>query len=113
MSLPVFGIFIADHKSEAAMVGLVFKMMSGEGAFINKEFNHTFFGFYHNYQAIDFDMGIDFVFKPFSFGFSFIQNNKWCNANDVQNFRKYGMLSFNFGIDLVSRSKFKSSNKYF
>lgn len=113
MSLPVFGIFIADHKSEAAMVGLVFKMMSGEGAFINKEFNHTFFGFYHNYQAIDFDMGIDFVFKPFSFGLSFIQNNKWWNANDVQNFRKYGMLSFNFGIDLVSRSKFKSSNKYF
>ncbi len=113
LSLPVFGVFIADHKSEAALLGSVFKMVAGEGAFVTSEFKHTFFGFYHNYQAVDYELGIEFVFKPLSFGISYVQNDKWWNVYDLQNIRKYGLLSLNIGVDLVSRSKYKSSNKYF
>ena len=113
LSLPVFGVFIADHKSEAALVAGVFKMIAGDAAFLTSEFNHTFFGFYHNYQSLDYELGIEFVFKPFSLGLSYVQNNKWWNVYDVQNIRNYGMMSLNVGVDLVSRSKYKSSNKYF
>lgn len=113
MSLPVFGLFIADHKYEAALTASALKMLFGQGSFMGNSFNHLFFGSYHNYQSFDFDLGIDFVFKPFSFGFSINQTKKWWNEYDVQNIRDYVMFNINVGVDLVSRSKHKSSNKYF
>ena len=70
-------------------------------------------GFYHNYMSLDYEMGVDFVFRPFTIQLAYGNTSRWWNVYDVQNIRQINYLSLGIAFDIVSRSKFKSSNNNF
>ena len=109
VSLPLIGIITADHPSEPA----VSILGANDHSIMNPVFRHIFLGAYHNYMSLDYELGIDFVFKPCTLTFGFGSTYKWWNVYDVQNIRKINYTTIGFAFDIVSRNKFKSSNKNF
>lgn len=109
VSLPLIGIITADHPSEPALYMIGSNDHSAGQALLR----HVFLGCYHNYMSLDYEMGIDFVLKPFTIQLAYGSTNRWWNVYDVQNFRKIHYLSLGAAFDIVSRSKFKSSNNNF
>ena len=109
MSLPVVGIISADHPSEAAIsiIG------SNDHSIMNPAYNHIFLASYHNYMSFDYEVGIDFVLKPCTITMGFGNTSKWWNVYDIQNIRKINYSTIGVAFDLVSRDKFKSSNRNF
>ena len=108
MSLPVFGVITGDHPSEPALA-----LLGNDHNILNPAYNHIFFASYHNYMSMDYNMGVDFVCKPCTFTLGFGSTNKWWNVYDIQNIRKINYVTVGVSVDLVTRSKFKSSNKNF
>lgn len=109
VTLPVVGIITADHPSEPAL-----SLLGGnDHTIMNPALNHIFLGSYHNYMSLDYEAGIDFVFKPCTITLGFGSTRKWWNVYEVQNIRKIDYSSIGIAFDLVSRNKFKSSNKNF
>ena len=107
-SLPLFGIISADHPSEPAV-----SIIGNDHSVLNPAYNHFFLASYHNYMSLDYDMGIDFVLKPFTITLGFGSTNKWWNVYDIQNIRKINYMTLGVALDIVPRSKFKSSNTNF
>ena len=109
VTLPLFGLITADHPSEPAMsiIG------ASDHSVMNPAFSHIFFGSYHNYMSLDYELGIDFVFKSWTLTWGFGSTRKWWNVYDIQNIRKINYTTLGFAFDIVSRNKFKSSNKNF
>ena len=108
-TLPLVGIISADHPSEPAL-----SILGGnDHSIMNPAFNHIFLGSYHNYMSLDYEAGIDFVFKPCTITLGFGSTRKWWNVYDIQNIRKINYSTIGISFDLVSRNKFKSSNKNF
>lgn len=108
LSLPLFGIISADHPSEPAG-----SIVGNDHNVLNPAYNHIFLASYHNYMSLDYDMGVDFVLKPFTLTLGFGSTNKWWNVYDIQNIRKINYMTLGVAFDIVPRTKFKSSNKNF
>ena len=109
VALPLFGVITADHPSEPAMSVLIMN----DHSVMQPAVNHIFLGSYHNYMSLDYELGVDFVFKPFTLQFAYGSTNKWWNVYDVQNIRQINYFTMGFAFDIVARNKFKSSNKNF
>ena len=109
VTLPFIGLISADHPSEPAIAIIG----QNDHRIMQPAMRHIFLGFYHNYMSFDMDFGIDFVFKPCTLTLGFGTTNKWWKVYDVQNFRKINYSSLGFSFDIVSRNKFKSSNRNF
>ena len=109
VTLPLFGLITADHPSEpaASILG------TSDHSVMNSAFSHIFFGSYHNYMSLDYEMGLDFVFKSWTLTLGFGSTRKWWNVYDIQNIRTINYTTLGFAFDIVSRNKFKSSNKNF
>lgn len=109
VTLPIIGIITADHPSEPAL-----SIIAGnDHNIMDPALNHIFLGSYHNYMSLDYEAGIDFVFKPCTITLGFGSIRKWWNVYEVQNIRKINYSTIGIAFDLVSRNKFKSSNKNF
>ena len=109
MSLPVIGLISADHPSEPAMsiIGV------NDHRIMRPVMRHIFIGSYHNYMSLDYDFGVDFVLRPCTLSLGFGSTRKWWNVYDVQNIRQINYSTLGISFDLVTRNKFKSSNKNF
>lgn len=105
LSLPVFGVISADHPSEPAM----FAFLGNDHNVMDPTYNHVFMAFYHNYMSLDYEVGVDFVFRPFTITLGLGSINKWWNVYDVQNFRKINYATIGISFDLALRNKFKST----
>lgn len=64
-------------------------------------------------MSLDYDMGVDFVFKPFTITLGLMNTGKWWNVNGLQHIRKINCMTLGVSFDMVSRNKFKSSNRNF
>lgn len=109
MSLPVIGLITADHPSEPAMS--IFG--TDDHSVMIPAVRHIFLGSYHNYMSLDYELGVDFVFKPLTLRLAHGSTSKWWNVYDVQNIRKINYWSLGVAFDIVSRNRFKSSNNNF
>lgn len=75
--------------------------------------DHLVFSSFHNLSGYNMELGVDLIFKNCSL---FISNeiwNRWWNAYGIQNYRKYNLTKIGFSVDLVSRSRLNSKNRYF
>ena len=108
-TLPLFGVITADHPSEPALSILA----SNDHSVMNSAYNHIFFASYHNYMSFDYELGVDFVLKPCTLTLGFGNTSKYWNIYDIQNIRKINYMTLGVAFDIVSRDKFKSSNKNF
>ena len=109
VSLPLFGMITADHPSEGAVTILG----GNDHSAFHPAYNHIFFGSYHNYMSLDYDLAVDFVCKPCTFTLGLGSTRKWWNVYEIQNIRTINYLSMGVSFDIVSRSQFKKSNKNF
>lgn len=109
MSLPVIGLITADHPSEPAMS--IFG--TDDHSVMRPAVRHIFLGSYHNYMSLDYELGVDFVFKPLTLQLAHGSTSKWWNVYDIQNIRKINYWSLGVAFDIVSRNRFKSSNNNF
>lgn len=109
LTLPVAGIITADHPSEAALSIIA----SNDHSVANPVYNHIFLASYHNYMSLDYEVGVDFVLRPCTITLGFGNTSKWWNVYDIQNIRKINYTTLGVAFDIVSRNKFKSSNKNF
>lgn len=108
LSLPLFGLIAADHPSEPSVA-----IIQNDHSIMKPEFNHIFLASYHNYMSLDYEIGIDFVLKPCTLTLGIANTSKWWNVYDIQNIRKINCMTIGISFDLVTRNKFKTSNKNF
>jgi hypothetical protein len=106
MSLPLVGMMFVSHPSETLLAVIA----GNDHSVVKREFRHTFLASYHNYMSFDFEMGIDFVLKPFTFTLGYMSTNKWWNVYNLQYINKINCMTLGVSFDIVSRSKFKTSN---
>lgn len=105
LTLPAFGMMFVSHPSETILA-----MGGNDHSVVKKEFRHTFLASYHNYMSLDYEIGVDFVLKPCTLSLGFYSTNKWWNAHDLQYINKINCMTLGVSFDIVSRSKFKTSN---
>jgi hypothetical protein len=108
VTLPVVGLIAADHPSEPSIA-----IVGNNQTVLNPAFRHIFLGSYHNYMSVDYELGIDFVFRPLTLTLGFGSSSKWWKVYDIQNIRQIDYLSIGMSFDMVSRNRFKSSNRNF
>ena len=109
VSIPVMGLMIADHPSESA----VSLLGANDHSIQNPNYRHIFMAFYHNYMSLDYELGVDFVFKPCTLTLGLGGTSKRWNVYDIQNIRKISYMTLGVAFDIVSRDKFKSTNRNF
>lgn len=108
--LPVMGLASVGSKYESSHT-MIFKFTPW--GFLKPTINHMKFTSFHNLQGYNLDIGLDLEFKHFSFAMSIDTNNKWWYAYDTQAYKKYVLLNMGFSVDLVSRSRMITNNRYF
>ena len=68
---------------------------------------------FHNLTGFNTEFEIDFVFKKTTLFLTLEYNNRWWNFHGIQNYRKYNLSRIGIMVDLVSRGRHNSENKYF
>ena len=109
VTLPLIGMITADHPSEPAL-SIIGK---NDHSILNPAYRHIYLGSYHNYMSFDCEVGMDFVVRPCTFTLGVGTTNKWWKVNGLQNIRQITYTTLGISFDIVSRDKFKSSNKNF
>lgn len=110
LEIPFMGLALVGSKYEGTKESVVGKLPNG----LNKPaLNHLVFTSFHNLQGCDINIGVDLEFKHFSLMASIDSRSKWWNAYGVQCYKKYVLFNLGFAVDLVSRSRLSSSNRYF
>lgn len=104
-ALPFMGFMLVNTKYEFAL-GNNSEILPGEQ-------KHFLFTSFHNLSGFNMEVGVDFVFNGLTLSLSHEGNNRWWNAYELQNYRKYSFFKIGFGVDLVSVSRKKSNNRYF
>lgn len=107
LGVPFMGLTLVGSHFEAA------RDIIHLGELLPATFNHLKFSTFHNLQGYNLEVGADFVFNKFTIFMSMDMNHRWWNAYGTQNYKKYELFKIGLGVDLVSRSRVKSNNRYF
>lgn len=110
LGLPVMGFATVGSKYEGNFVIINNFLPQG---LLKPAISHLHFTSFHNLQGYNLDLGLDLEFKHLTFSMSIDTNNKWWNAYDSQAYKNYTFLNLGFSVDLVSRSRLTSNNRYF
>lgn len=110
LGLPVMGFATVGSKYEGNFVIINNFLPQG---MLKPAISHLHFTSFHNLQGYNLDLGLDLEFKHLTFSISIDTNNKWWNAYDSQAYKNYTFLNLGFSVDLVSRSRLTSNNRYF
>ena len=110
LGLPVMGFATVGSKYEGNFVMINNFLPQG---MLKPAISHLHFTSFHNLQGYNLDIGLDLEFKNLTFSMSIDTNNKWWNAYDSQAYKNYTFFNLGFSVDLVSRSRLTSNNRYF
>ena len=110
LGIPVMGFATVGSKYEGNFVIINNFLPQG---LLKPAISHLHFTSFHNLQGYNLDLGLDLEFKHLTFSMSIDTNNKWWNAYDSQAYKNYTFLNLGFSVDLVSRSRLTSNNRYF
>ena len=110
LGLPVMGFATVGSKYEGNFVIINNFIPYG---MLKPAISHVHFTSFHNLQGYNLDLGLDLEFKHLTFSMSVDTNNKWWNAYDSQAYKNYTFFNLGFSVDLVSRSRLTSNNRYF
>ena len=110
LGLPIMGLATVGSKYEGSFTLINLVLPYG---MLMPELSHVHFTSLHNLQGYNLDLGIDLEFKHFTFSMSVDTRNKWWSAYDTQAYKNYTFLNLGFSVDLVSRSRLSSNNRYF
>ena len=107
IATPFMGFSAADSRFETIidnLPGMTFQVC---------EDNHFIFSAPHNFQGVNFEMGVDFALRNLTLSFSYDTRNRWWNAYELQNYRKYSLFKMGISANLFAQQKYKSGNRHF
>lgn len=106
-AVPFMGMFLCGTQFESSLDSIIGgELLAGK----NNPFNLSSF---HNLQGFNYEFAVDFEFRNHTLFFSNSMNNRWWTANGINNYRKFDIVKFGISLDLVSRPRLNSSNRYF
>ena len=110
LGIPFMGLALVGSRYEGTKESINFMIKNN---FNRASIGHWKFTSFHNLQGFDLNIGVDLEFKHFSLMASVDTRNRWWHAYDVQCYKKYAFFNLGFAVDLVSRSRLSSNNRYF
>lgn len=108
--IPVMGFATVGSKYEGSYA-IINNFLPQQ--FMKPAINHLKFTSFHNLQGYNMDLGLDLDFRNFSLAMSIETNNKWWQSYDNMAYKKYVTFNLGFTVDLVSRSRLLTNNRYF
>lgn len=108
IDIPFGGIILVDSRYQSSVSGI-----GGGHNILPGNINHFKFSSFHNLQGYNLEIGCDFVFNNLTFSISNEKYNRWWNAYELQNYRKFDLIKLSLSVDLVSRTRRNSNNRYF
>lgn len=110
LEIPFMGLALVGSKYEGTKESVTGRLPNG---FNKPALNHMVFTSFHNLQGCDFKIGVDLEFKHFSLMASLDSRSKWWNAYGVQCYKKYTLFNLGVAVDLISRPRSVTNNRYF
>lgn len=104
IATPVMGFMLVDSKYQ--------DFFKNENI-LPGNLNHFVFSSFHNMQGYDTEFGVDIIFKHLTLSISDDSQRRWWHAYGLQNYRLFSFAKIGVSVDLVSRSRKTSSNRYF
>ncbi len=108
IATPFLGVMSADTRFESFFDSLV-----GGAGFYAKEGKHWYLAAPHNLQGVNFELGVDFAVRNYTWTLSFETRNRWWHANELQNYRKYSLVKMGVSVNLFAQQKYKASERHF
>lgn len=104
LSFPFLGLMMVDSRYQGAM--------HDNNVFSTVD-KHMLLSSLHNLHGYDMELGVELVFKKTALTISYEEFNRWWSSYELQNTRMYGMFKIGLSVDLISRSRIGSKNRYF
>lgn len=104
LDLPFMGFMLVDSKFQSSI---------RDENLLPGDISHFIFSSFHNLQGYEMEVGVDFIFRNVTLSFSSESLNRWWTAYQVQNYRKFSLFKIGLSVDLISRSRLASGNRYF
>lgn len=104
---PVMGMMVVDERYESTMESVL------SSDFSLKEHGHLKLSSMHNLQGVNFEMGVDFAFRNYTFSMAYETKNRWWNAYELQNYRKHSLIKLGVSMNLFNQQNRKISERYF
>lgn len=110
LGIPFMGLMMVGSNYEGTKDVIVNLTPTG---MLKTSINHFKFSSFHNLQGYNLDIGLDLEFDKLSFILSVDTNDRWWNAYGSQCYKKYALINIGFAVDLVSRPRSVTNNRYF
>lgn len=107
MSLPLLGLVFADTRYESAYGSLF------DHSLFQRYENHFRPTTLHNFQGVNYEVGIDFITRPLTISVGYEDRDRWWTATKVQNYRKVSLIKIGLGVNLFNGQRNNLSNRYF
>lgn len=107
VSVPFIGMALSSSLYESSIDSLV------GGELLGGTMNPFFFTSFHNLKGFNTEIGLDLIFKKTTLFYVIEYNNRSWYLNGLQNYRNYTLSRLGFKLDLVSRNRVNSGNRYF
>lgn len=107
IAIPFGGFMLVDSRYQSSLSSI------GSSNILNSSIRHFKFSSFHNLQGYNLEMGCDFVLKNMTLSISNEKYNRWWHAYELQNYRKFDLVKLSLSVDLVSRTRKNSNNRYF
>lgn len=106
-AVPFIGMFLCGTQFESSMDSLI------DSKILNSNNNPFRLSSFHNLQGFNYELAVDFEFQNCTIFITTGANNRWWTAGGINNYRKFEISKIGLSLDLISRSRINSRNRYF
>ena len=107
IATPFMGMMVVDERYESFVESLL------TSDFNLKEHGHFKLSSMHNLQGVNFEMGVDYALRNVTLSMAYETKNRWWNAYELQNYRKYSLLKLGVSVNLFNQQNRKISDRQF
>lgn len=107
LAMPFMGMMAVDNRYESFFESLP------KSDFNLKEHSHLVFSTLHNFQGVNYEIGVDFAFDRWTLSLSNESRNRWWNAYELQNYRKASIFKIGVSLDMLTHQYKKTGSRHF
>lgn len=107
ITAPFLGLALSSSQYEAAIDSII------GGEILGGTTTPVYFTSLQNLKSLNSEIELDLIFKKATIFYTFEFSNRSWNLSGLQNYRNYSLNRIGLKVDLVSRNRLNSSNRYF
>lgn len=107
VATPFIGMALVDSRYQSAIEAIAPVKLKAKGD------SHLKFSSLHNLQGLNLEIGIGFALRKLTLSASYEINNRWWCMNQLQNYRKNGLLKLGISVKLFSQQNYKTGSRQF